>query len=67
MESHVRKPRRDTRTTKYGKKFRRYRSDNRRMSCGELFAIVGDVKEKESRGDRVLSEMVSTTILSLYW
>ncbi|GFS31491.1 hypothetical protein Acr_00g0017680 [Actinidia rufa] len=66
MESRVRNPWHDPRTTKYGRKFRRYRSDNRRMPYGELSAIVGNVKEKESRGDGVLSKMVSTTILVVY-
>ena len=51
MESRVRKSRRDPRTAKYGKISRIYWSNNRRMSYGELYAIVGDVKDKKSCGD----------------
>ncbi|GFS37081.1 hypothetical protein Acr_00g0049680 [Actinidia rufa] len=54
MENRVRKHWCDSRTAKYGRKSRRYRSNNRKMTYGEQSVIIGDVKEKESHEDSPL-------------
>ena len=59
MKSPVRKVRHDIRANKYGRRSQRYRSDNRRMSYGEQFAIISDIVGKESCVGGVLMEMVS--------
>ena len=64
MKSRVRKLQRDFWAVKYGRRSRIYRNDNRRMSYGEHFVIIGKMMEKEFYRDGVLSRVVSVMILS---
>ena len=58
MESRIKKARGDPRMDKYGRRSQRYKSDNRRMSYGEQFAIIGDIVGNESCVGGALMQMV---------
>ena len=48
IESRIKKAQHDPQMDKYGRRSRRYQSDNRRMPYGKQSAIIGDIVGEES-------------------